>query len=63
MIPHFNLLISRLLNIEQKSFCTPDEAMDPTFPMPQLSSMFVAREIKQNHVGNVLWDTLYNDKL
>ena len=28
---NFNLLISRLLNIVEKSFCTPDEAMDPTF--------------------------------
>ena len=33
LIPDFNLLISRLPNIVQKSFCTPDEAMDPTFPM------------------------------
>ena len=33
LIPHFNLLISRLPNIVQKSFCTPDKAMDPTFPM------------------------------
>ena len=33
LIPQFNLLISRLPNIVQKSFCTPDEAMDPTFPM------------------------------
>ena len=33
LIPCFILLISRLLNIVQKSFCTPDEAMDLTFPM------------------------------
>ena len=33
LIPHFKLLISRLPNIVQKSFCTPDEAMEPTFPM------------------------------
>ena len=33
MIPHLNLLISRLPNFVQKSCCTPDEAMDPTFPM------------------------------
>ena len=31
LIPHFNLLISQLPNIVQKSFYTPDEALDPTF--------------------------------
>ena len=39
LIPYFILLISRLPNIVPKSFCTPDEAMDPT--------MFAAREIKE----------------
>ena len=33
LIPHFNLLISRLPNILRKSFCTPEEAMDLTFIM------------------------------
>ena len=33
LIHHFDLLISRLPNIVQKNFCTPDEAIDPTFPM------------------------------
>ena len=33
MIPHFNLTISRLPDIIQKRFCTPDEAMDPTFQL------------------------------
>ena len=33
LITRFNLLISRLPNIVEKSFCTPDEATDPTFPM------------------------------
>ena len=46
MISHFNLLISRLPNILQTSFCTPDESMDQWI-MSQPSSMFVARKIKQ----------------
>ena len=33
MITHFDLTISRLPDIVQKRFCTPDEAMDPTFQM------------------------------
>ena len=43
LIPYFILLISRLPNIVQKSFCTPDKAMDPTFPM----NYALAREIKK----------------
>ena len=31
LISHFNLLTSRLPNVVQKCFCTPDEAMDATF--------------------------------
>ena len=38
---HFDLIISWLPDIVQKSFCTLDRAMDPTF------QMFVAREIRQ----------------
>ena len=44
LIPHIVLLISRLPEIIQKCFCTPDRAMDPTFQMNQPSSMFLARE-------------------
>ena len=33
LIPHFNLLISKIPNILQKSVCTPDKAMDLTFQM------------------------------
>ena len=33
---------------KQKCFCTPDEAIDPIFPIKfQLSSMFIAGEIKE----------------
>ena len=31
MIPHFDLTISRLPDIVQKRFCTPDETMEPNF--------------------------------
>ena len=31
LIRYFDLLISRLPDIVQKSFCTPDGAMAPTF--------------------------------
>ena len=44
LIPHIVLLISRLPEIIQKCFCTPDRAMDPTFQMNQPSSMFLAGE-------------------
>ena len=49
LIPHFDLLISKLPDIVQKIFCTSDGAMDHTFKgiMCQSSGMFVAREIKQ----------------
>ena len=49
LIPHFNLLISRLPNIVEKSFVLQTKLWIPPFQliMSQLSSMFVAREIKQ----------------
>ena len=43
-IPHIVLLISRLPEMIQKCFCTPDRAMDLTFQMNQPSSMFLAGE-------------------
>ena len=33
LIPHFDLLISRLPDIIQRSFCTPDGAIDLIFQM------------------------------
>ena len=44
LIPHIVLLISRLPEIIQKCFCTPDRALDPTFQMNQPYSMFLAGE-------------------
>ena len=45
----FDLLISQLPDIVQKSFCTPDGTIDPTIQMKYVPAfyMFVAREIKQ----------------
>ena len=40
LIPHFTLLRSRLPNIIQKSFCTPDEAIDPAFPMNYVPAFY-----------------------
>ena len=38
LTPHFDLLISRFLDIIQKCFCTPDAAMDPLFRMKYVSA-------------------------
>ena len=45
----FDLLISQLPDIVQKSFCTSDGAIDLTFQMNYVPVfyIFVAREIKQ----------------
>ena len=50
---------SRILH--RKVFVLQTKLWIPPFQwiMSQLSSMFVAREIKQNPCGHVLWDTLY----
>ena len=45
----FNLLISRLPNIVEKSFCTPDEAMDPTFQIcPSLLAYVWPEKLSKN---------------
>ena len=49
LIPHTVLLISRLPDIVQKSFCTPD------WIISQPSRMFMAREIKQKLWHLFLW--------
>ena len=48
MIYNFDFLVSRLPDIAQKLFCTPDGATSPTF---QSSSMFVAGDIIQTILG------------
>ena len=40
MLPHFDLLISRLPDILQKSFCTPDRAMDLTVQMNYVTAFW-----------------------
>ena len=48
MIPHIVLLISQLPDIVQKSFCTPDGAMDLTFQMNYVPAFWQAtRKITQ----------------
>ena len=49
---NFDLLIFWLPDIVQRSFCTPDGAINPTIQMPKPSSMFVAKDIKkkQSHI-------------
>ena len=49
LISHIDFLIFWLPDVIHKSYCTPDEAMDPTFQlnMSQPSIVFVAGDIIQ----------------
>ena len=54
MIYNFDFLVSRLPDIAQNFFCTPDGATDPPpfkWDMSQASSMFVAGDIIQKILG------------
>ena len=55
MISNFNFSISRLPDIAQKCFCTPDGAKDPTFQMRYVA----AGDISQTILDACFWDTLY----
>ena len=59
LIPHFNLFISWLPNMVQKSFCTPDEAMDPTFPInywhPVILSLIAKLKLVDALEGDGAW--------
>ena len=62
IIRHIVLLISQFSDIVQKSLCTSDGAMVPTFQMNEPFSMFVARKIKQklwHKFSEVFLNTLY----
>ena len=60
----FVLHISWLPNIVQKCFCTPDEAMDPTFQMKYvIAFMFVAEDIKQKLRRIFLWTPCIGENL
>ena len=49
MIYNFDFLVSRLPDIAQILFCTPDGATSPTFQMRY--SMFVTRDVIQTILG------------
>ena len=59
MIPHIVLLISRLLNIVQKCFCTPDGAMDPTFQIKYVPAFqhVCSRRYYSNNLGCIFFGT------
>ena len=59
MISNFDFFISRLPDIAQKCFCTPDGATDPTFQMRYVSAIWhvCSRRYQSNNLGDIFFGT------